>query len=63
MAYVYPRAKRQTRDLLRRRSFFVRQRAQLIALLSPKDWKPSAQSNALGTDTSNNLQPEGLGAA
>src|SRR5207302_803182 len=29
-AYVYPRAKRQTRDLLRRRSFFVRQRAQLI---------------------------------
>ena len=31
MAYVYPRAKRQTRDLLRRRSFFVRQRGQLIA--------------------------------
>src|SRR6476661_5276999 len=30
MAYVYPKAKRQTRDLLRRRSFFVRQRAQLI---------------------------------
>jgi Transposase len=30
MAYVYPRAKRPTRDLLRRRSFFVRQRAQLI---------------------------------
>jgi transposase len=31
MAFAYPRAKRQTRDLLRRRSFFVRQRAQLIA--------------------------------
>src|SRR5215470_10639689 len=31
MAYVYPRAKRQTRDLLRRRSFFVRRRAELIA--------------------------------
>lgn len=31
MAYVYPRAKRATRDLLRRRSFFVRQRGQLIA--------------------------------
>jgi len=30
LAYVYPRGKRQTRDLLRRRSFFVRQRAQLI---------------------------------
>ncbi|HJZ90442.1 MAG TPA: transposase [Gemmataceae bacterium] len=30
MAYVYPRAKRPTRDLLRRRSFFVRQRAQLL---------------------------------
>jgi transposase len=31
MAYVYPKAKRQSRDLLRRRSSFVRQRAQLIA--------------------------------
>ena len=31
LAYAYPRANRQTRDLLRRRSFFVRQRAQLIA--------------------------------
>jgi len=30
MAYVYPRAKSPTRDLLRRRSYFVRQRAQLI---------------------------------
>jgi transposase len=30
-AYVYPKAKRATRDLLRRRSIFVRQRAQLIA--------------------------------
>ncbi len=30
MAYVYPKAKRDTRDLLRRRCFFVRQRAQLI---------------------------------
>ena len=31
LADAYPRAKRQTRDLLRRRSFFVRQRAQLLA--------------------------------
>ncbi len=31
MAYVYPKDKRETRDLLRRRAFFVRQRAQLIA--------------------------------
>ena len=31
MAYVYPRAKRATRDLLRRRCFFVSQRSQLIA--------------------------------
>ena len=30
LAYAYPRAKRQTRDLLRRRSVFVRQRAHLI---------------------------------
>ena len=31
LAYAYPKAKRDTRDLLRRRSFFVRQRGQLIA--------------------------------
>jgi len=31
MAHVYPKDKRDTRELLRRRSFFVRQRAQLIA--------------------------------
>lgn len=30
LAYVYPKEKRDTRDLLRRRSAFVRQRAQLI---------------------------------
>jgi len=30
MAYVYPRDKRETRDLLRRRCFFVSQRSQLI---------------------------------
>jgi len=30
-AYVYPQGMRETRDLLRRRSFFVRQRALLIA--------------------------------
>lgn len=31
LAYAYPRAKRQTRDLLRRRSHFVRRRGQLLA--------------------------------
>jgi len=31
LAYAYPTAKRQTRDLLRRRNVFVRRRAQLIA--------------------------------
>jgi transposase len=31
LAYVYPRAKRATRDLLRRRCFFVQKRSQLIA--------------------------------
>jgi transposase len=31
MAHAYPADRRETRDLLRRRSFFVRQRAQLIA--------------------------------
>ena len=31
LAYVYPRAKRETRDLLRRRCHFVNQRSQLTA--------------------------------
>jgi transposase len=31
MAFVYPRDMRETRDLLRRRTFFVRHKAQLIA--------------------------------
>jgi transposase len=31
MAYVYPKAKRATRDLLRRRALYVHRRAQLIA--------------------------------
>jgi transposase len=31
LAYAYPKAKRQTRDLLRRRNFFVRRRSQLLA--------------------------------
>jgi transposase len=31
MAFVYPRQMRETRDLLRRRTFFVRQKAQLLA--------------------------------
>jgi transposase len=31
LAYAYPKAKRQTRDLLRRRSCFVRRRGQLLA--------------------------------
>jgi len=33
LAYVYPRALRATRDLLRRRLFFVRRRAELLAHL------------------------------
>jgi transposase len=33
LAYVYPRGMRETRDLLRRRTFFVRQRAGLITHL------------------------------
>ena len=32
-AYVYPKAMRATRDLLRRRTFFVRKRAELLAHL------------------------------
>src|SRR5262249_38395194 len=41
---AYPRAKRQTRDLLRRRSFFVRQRAQLL-------------THVVNTNTQFNLPP------
>src|SRR5215472_142980 len=33
VAYVYPKAMRATRDLLRRRTFFVRKRAELLAHL------------------------------
>jgi hypothetical protein len=33
VAYVYPRAMRSTRDLLRRRLYFVRKRAELLAHL------------------------------
>ena len=44
MGYVYPRARRQTRDLLRRRSFFVRQRAQLL-------------THVVNTNTQFNLPP------
>jgi transposase len=33
LAYVYPRGMRETRDLLRRRTYFVRQRAALFAHL------------------------------
>ena len=40
MAYVYPKARRQTRDLLRRRSFFVRQRRNS----SPTSSTPTASS-------------------
>jgi transposase len=34
MAYVYPRAMRETRDLLRRRTFFVRRRAEALVHLT-----------------------------
>ena len=46
MAYVYPRAKRDTRDLLRRRSLYVRQRAQLVA-------------HVVNTNAQHNLPPFG----
>jgi transposase len=44
LAYAYPKAKRQTRDLLRRRSFFVRQRSQLL-------------THVVNTNTQFNLPP------
>src|SRR5262245_7940734 len=44
LAYAYPKAKRQTRDLLRRRAFFVRRRAQLL-------------THVVNTNTQFNLPP------
>lgn len=37
-AYVYPKARRATRDLLRRRIYFVRRRADLLAHVQNTSW-------------------------
>lgn len=39
LAYVYPRAMRSTRDLLRRRTHFVRKRAELLAHIRNTNWQ------------------------
>lgn len=39
MGYVYPKEKRSTRDLLRRRTFFVRKRAELLAHIQNTSWQ------------------------
>ncbi len=43
-AYVYPKARRPTRDLLRRRSYFVRRRADLLAHVQNTSWQYRLQS-------------------
>ncbi|MCP4933926.1 MAG: IS110 family transposase [bacterium] len=39
MGYVYPKEKRSTRDLLRRRTYFVRKRAELLAHIQNTSWQ------------------------
>lgn len=39
LAYVYPKEKRATRDLLRRRTHFVRKRAELLAHVQNTSWQ------------------------
>jgi transposase len=39
LAYVYPKARRATRDLLRRRTYFVRRRADLLAHVQNTAWQ------------------------
>jgi transposase len=39
LAHVYPEQKRPTRDLLRRRTFFVRKRAELLTHIQNTSWQ------------------------
>jgi transposase len=58
MAYVYPREMRATRDLLRRRTYFVRRRADLLAHIQ----NTNAQYNlpAFGKKIARKMHREGL---
>jgi transposase len=58
MAYVYPREMRATRDLLRRRTYFVRRRADLLAHIQ----NTNAQYNlpAFGKDIARKTHRDGL---
>lgn len=44
LAYVYPKARRATRDLLRRRTYFVRRRADLLAHVQNTSWQYRLES-------------------
>ena len=44
IAYAYPKAKRAVRDLLRRRLFFVRQRAELSVHLQNTNYHTSLRA-------------------
>ena len=61
MAYVYPREMRATRDLLRRRTYFVRRRADLLAHIQ----NTNAQYNlpAFGKKIARKIHREGLSDA
>ena len=44
LAYVYPKERRATRDLLRRRTYFVRRRADLLAHVQNTSWQYRLES-------------------
>ncbi len=57
-AHVYPKDKRATRDLLRRRTFFVRKRAELLTHLQNTSWQYRLEP--LGRRIANRSGREGI---
>lgn len=57
MAYVYPRAKRDTRDLLRRRTFFVRQRPNSLPTSTTRTPNTTSRRSARSSPTRGTARP------
>ena len=49
LAYVYPKCRRATRDLFRRRTYFVRRRADLLAHVQKRPIRPPARMSRHNT--------------
>jgi transposase len=60
VAYVYPKAMRATRDLLRRRTFLVRKRAELLANLPPLTKKLAYAANREELDLASRFTDPGV---